>query len=200
MIVINKNQLKKECNRLINDEGLNINEAIDKIYNIISSDDCLLVGFNGIYVYMGTYKLDNKEFPINTTFVDEKDPNKEYKLFYELDTGLSKYVNIKEELKDFENNNTIVYIPNVRNYESEYTFIEDFKKLRKIYLKELCTNNEEDAIKLITNENFIKKTFSVENYFKSLNLNPMFFTSFYNAALCNQKEKKNTVVLKKTLK
>ena len=163
MVVLKKDELKRWFLNLTKDQKLSIDEAIDKLFKKIDSDDSLLLGFNGIYVYMGTYKLvhesDAAWYPAKEILVSEDDPTAEYKLFYELDTGLPQAINIKEELETFENNNTIVYIPNVRNFEKKFTFVEDFKKLRKIYLRELCVSDEESAVTLVTKEDYIKKLF-----------------------------------------
>ena len=168
MAVLKKDELKKEFLNLTKDQRLSIDEAVNGLFEKIDSDDYLLLGSNGVYVYMGTYKLVHKSdttwYPVDEILVSEDNLTAQYKLFYQLDTGLGKFVNIKEELDAFENNNTIIYIPNVRNIENKFTFIEDFKKLRKVYLRELCISGEESAVNLVTTEDYIEQLFSVENY------------------------------------
>ena len=197
MVILQKDELKKEFSELTKDQKLSVDEAVDKLFKKIDSSDYLLSGFNGLYVYMGTYKLahesDTTWYPVDDILVSEEDPTAEYKLFYELDTGLSKCVEIKEDLETFENANTIIYIPNVRSFEKKFTFIEDFKKLRKIYLRELCVGDEESAVALVTTEDYIKQLFSVENYMKENNIPTVFYQTFYDAALCNQNKQKTSV-------
>lgn len=204
MRVLQKEDIRKEFLELTRSQNLSADGAIDKLFEQISSDDHLLMGFNGVYVYMGTYKLVHEcpgsWYPVHEVFVSEEDPTAEYKLFYELDSGLPKCVNIKDDLDYFERNSIIVYIPNARNHESKYTFEQDFTKLRKIYLRELCVNNEETAVALITSDDYIKEVFSVANYMKENNISPVFYQAFYDVALCNTKNNSNAVVLKKTRK
>lgn len=194
MIVIKKEELKKQFLELMKRQNLSIDEAIDKLFKIINSDDYLLLGFNGVYIYMGTYKLvhesDTAWYPVNEILVSEEDPTASYKLFYELDTGLPKKIDMHEELDDFEKNNTIIYIPNVRNFETKTTFIQDFIKLRKNYLKEFCIKGEDIAVELVTSEEYIKQLFSIENYMHENDINPVYYHVFYNEALCNQKNPK----------
>ena len=133
MVVLQKDELKKEFFELTKHQKLSVDEAVDKLFKKIDSADYVLSGCNGVYVYMGTYKLVHKSddawYPLDEILVPEGDTTADYKLFYELDTGLSKGISIKKELETFQNNNTIIYIPNVRSFENESTFIEDFKKL-----------------------------------------------------------------------
>lgn len=201
MNILKKDDVRKEFFELTRTQNFSIDEAIDKLFKKVTSKDYLLMGFNGVYVYMGIYKQvhESSAFwsPASEVFVSEEDQTAEYKLFYELDTGLSKYVDIGDELNRFERDNTIVYIPNVRNYEDKTTFEQDFEKLRKAYLKELCIINEKTAVELITNEEYIKRLFSIENYLKENNISSVFYQAFYDAALCNSKNKSNAVVLKK---
>ena len=202
MKVLQKDELKNIFLELTKKQNLSPEEAIDKLFEEINSDKYLLMGVNGVYVYMGTYKKEHESadswYPVRSVLVPEDDPTAEYKLFYELDTGLPKKVDINNDLKYFEENNTIVYIPNARNYEREFTFEQDFKKLRKIYLRELCINNEEYAVALTTSEDYIKAVFSVANYMKERNISSVFYQAFYDIALSNTKNKSRAIVLKKT--
>lgn len=204
MKVLQKDDVRKEFLELTRTQNLSTEGAIDKLFKQINSDDHLLMGFNGVYVYMGTYKLVHESpdswYPVHEVFVSEKDPTAEYKLFYELDSGLPKCINIKDDLDYFERNSTVVYIPNARNHESKYTFEQDFSKLRRIYLRELCVSDEETAVALVTSEDYIKQVFSVENYMKENNISSVFYQAFYDAALCNQKETPAPIVLKKQRK
>lgn len=201
MKVLQKDDIKKEFLELTKVQNIPIDKAIDQLFEKISSDDHLLTSFNGVYVYMGAYKLEHESsdswYPVNEVLVSEEDLTAEYKHFYELDTGLLRCVNIKEELNYFEKNNTIIYIPNARSFESENTFEQDFKKLRKIYLKELCLYDEETAVALVTSEDYIKEVFSVTNYMQENNINEIFYQAFYDAALCNKKESHASLTLKK---
>lgn len=204
MKVLQKDDIRKEFFDLTKTQNLSTDNAVDKILEKVSSDDHLLMGFNGVYVYMGTYKLVHEcpgsWYPVHEIFVSEEDPTAEYKLFYELDTGLPKCVNIKDDLDYFEQNSTIVSIPNARNYENKYTFEQDFTKLRRIYLRELCISDEETAVALVTSEDYIKEAFSVANYMKENNISSVFYQAFFDVALCNSKSNSNAVVLKKTKK
>lgn len=200
MQILRKEDIKQEFTRLTTVKGLSIDNAITMLFDVIDSDDHLLMGFNGIYVFMGTYKLEHASpdswYPVTEVLLANDDEKADYKMFYELDTGLPKAIKL-DELESFENNNTIIYIPNVRNYEDKHTFESDFKKLRKAYLKELCTKNEEEAVSLITTESFIKDLFSIERYLTENNISNVFYQAFYDAALCNKKD--TPIVLRKSL-
>lgn len=156
-------------------------------------DDYVLHSLNKIYVYMGTYKtiINNPEFPLTNDEVitSENDPDATYKKFYELDSGLPSCINVGNLLDEFENDNKIIIIPNVRDYENESTFEDDFNKLRKIYLKTLCISGEEAAIDLVTSKEYIAKVFSVENYMKENQISSIFYQAFFDAAICNKKDK-----------
>ena len=166
MEILKKNELKKEFFKLT--KKLSDAEAMDVLIEKINSEDYVLVDFSGVYVYMGAYKFIYKSktsvYPLDEILVTEDDSTAECKLFFELDSGLLRFVDIKDELETFEKKNKIVYIPNVRNYQTKSTFIKDFKKLQKAYFLEMFTNNEESAVNLVTSEEFIKQLFSLENY------------------------------------
>ena len=191
MRLITKQELKDLFNTLIEKHEFSIEQAIDYLMEKLKKD-YLIKNFNGVYVYMGTYKLvhkyENCWYPAHERLVAEDDPTKEYKMFYELDTGLQKCINVGQELEMFEQGNTIVVIPNVRNYENKATFKQDYEKLRRIYLKELCLKDEESALSIVTSEEYIKQEFSIEKYLIENNISLVFYDAFYEVALCNKKD------------
>lgn len=191
MMLITKQELKDLFNTLIEKHEFSIEQAIDYLMEKLKKD-YLIKNFNGVYVYMGTYKLvhkyENCWYPAHEQLVAEDDPTKEYKKFYELDTGLQKCINVGQELEMFEQDNTIVVIPNVRDYENKATFKQDYEKLRRIYLKELCLKDEESALSIVTSEEYIKQEFSIEKYLIENNISLVFYDAFYEAALCNKKD------------
>lgn len=202
MKALEKEDLRKEFFNLIRQQNISIEEAIDKLYN---KDDYLIIETNNVYVYMGTYKLEHpfnpSWYPVEEVFVSEEDKTAEYKLFYELDTGLSRAFNIGDDLDRFEQNNIIINMPNLWSIErNRYTLEEDFKKLRKSYLKELCIRKEEIAFKLITSEEYIKKVFSIKNFIKERNLSPVFYKVISDTAMCNKDNDSKSIVLKKSIK
>lgn len=195
MKVLTKKEIIDEYKDLITKEKISKEEALDKILN---SDDYLLSESNGISVFMGSYRWERPEddfYPVETFLVDDEDSTITYKYFYEIDRCWTMYKK-PEDMEDFEKNHIIIYIPNARNFQADFTYLEDFKKLRKIYFRELFNNGEEEAIKYITSEENIKSIFSVENYMKENNIDPVFFQAFNEVALCNKKSDK---VLVKTL-
>lgn len=195
MKVLTKEEIITEYKDLITKEKMSQEQALD---TILDSDNYLLSESNGISVFMGSYRWERPEdafYPVDTFLVDDEDPTITYKYFYEIDRCWSMYKK-PEEMEDFEKNHIIIYIPNARNFQTNYTYLEDFKKLRKIYFRELFNNGEEEAIKYITSEEKIKSIFSVENYMKENNIDSVFFQAFNEVALCNKKRDK---VLVKTL-
>lgn len=203
MKLITKEELRKEFLNLTQIECLCNDEAIDVLAKKLEQD-YLITDFDGVYVYMGTYKLVHEcayaWYPVHEVLVDEQDSTAEYQTFYELDTGLKKCINVNQDLEKFKQNNTIIYIPNVRHFENKYTFEDDFKKIRRVYLEDLCLMSNEDALSFITSEEYIKEIFSIENYMKQNNLNPNFYKAFYDAALCNSKNQNKPIVLNKVKK
>ena len=189
MKVLTKKEIIDEYKDLITKEKMSQEQALD---TILDSDKYLLSESNGISVFMGSYRWERPEdtfYPVDTFLVDDEDPNITYKYFYEIDRCWSMYKK-PEEMEDFEKNHIIIYIPNARNFQTNYTYLEDFKKLRKIYFRELFNNGEEEAIKYITSEENIKSIFSVENYMKENNIGSVFFQAFNEVALCNKKSDK----------
>lgn len=190
MKIISKEELKKEY-RELRDQNYSDEDIVD-YFMVKLESDYLISKSNGIYVYMGTYKLVHESsdawYPVWEVLVNENDPSAEYKVFKELDTGLKQCVSVGEDMERFENNNVIITIPNYRSFEEDFTFEEDFKKLRELYLHELCASDEETAISVVTSGQRIKALFSFENYLKENNISPVFYQTFFEAALCTKKQ------------
>lgn len=198
MKFISKEDLKREYFELKKKKNLSDTTIINYLMSKLKSD-YLITELDGIYVYMGTYKLVHESsdawYPVYEELVDENNPNAEYKIFNRLDSGLKKSVRIGKDMEIFEKSNTIIFIPNFRNFEAEFTFEEDFKKLRNLYFHELFAKDEETATSVVTSEQWIKDVFSFENYIKENNISPVFYKAFFDAALYNQKENSHKIVL-----
>ncbi len=203
MKLISEEDLKKEYLELKKQKKFSDNEILNYFMDKLEND-YLITKCNGIHVYMGTYKLVHKYsdswYPVSEVLVDENDLSAEYKAFKELNTGLKKCINIGKDMEDFEKDNIIIFIPNVRNFEREFTFEQDFKKLRKLYFKELFIKDEKAAISTVTSEQWIEETFSVKNYLNEINISSVFYQTFFEAALCNKKQNSNGIVLTKAKK
>lgn len=192
---ITLNKMKDLYSNLKAKNCYNENELVNSIIENFKNE--LIFNSNEIFVYTGTYNLKHEIkawYPVHEILVDENSPSAQYKKFKDLESGLSYGINLKD-LSDFEKYNIVIYLPNARNYENEYTFQEDYMKLRRNFFKEAIINGQASALNLVCSEEEIKELFSVENYMKEQDISPVFYKYFYDAAICNKKNK-NAVVKK----
>lgn len=187
---ITLNKMKDLYSDLKAKKCYNENELINSI--IENFKDELIFNSNEILVYTGTYILKHETkrswYPVYGILLDENLPSAQYKKFKDLESGFSCYINLNE-LPDFEKDNFVIYIPNARHYENEYTFQQDYMKLRHIFFKEAIINGQDAALNLVSSEEKIKELFSVGNHMKEQDISPDFYKYFYEVAICNKKNK-----------
>jgi len=186
-------KLKKNYEELkrytIMDENKLIERATDGVEDETVHDS------NEIMIYMGTYyhayESDAFTSGLEILVQDDGEYPRVFKKFLDLENGFTYHVRMKD-CKRFESEHIVVYIPNARNYESKYTFQEDYNKLRRIFFKEAIENGQESAIRLVASQNKIKELFSVRNFLLENGINLLVLDEFEKEALCNKRELPNT--------
>lgn len=106
----------------------------------------MIVEEKQVLVYMGTYVKDRKEGKYNDYVTYEENPEATYKSYINLKTGEIHNVEI-DKVENFINNYEIIDIPiNAYNFDS---YLTNYNYVRDLYLNELSSNSNEDAIKKI---------------------------------------------------
>lgn len=171
-----------------NNTELTFEQKIDKIMN---ADEYIILPFNKIYVYMGTYKWthDIKEvwFPKNEEIVDADSVEAEYKYYMELSTGLMKRVKIGEKSEELEYDSIIITIPNYDSVELKSTYRKNYEKLRRQYFKIGLLCGFAIANYIVCNEDYMLKLFSFDNYLKENQLSSSFVSQkLYDISIFNK--------------
>ena len=101
-----------------------------------------------IYLYQGSYnsrKIVSLELipisKINTT-------EHLFNIYINIETGREKYIP-KNKIKEFEEENNVIYILPNENSETESQYKEIYNKTRRQYFESLVTTTQEDAIKKV---------------------------------------------------